>query len=62
MALFGRENRQMALFGREKRQNERIDMLERRVFLLEAQIDQIRAANSVPAPKAAPKRAAVKKV
>jgi hypothetical protein len=52
----------MALFGREKRQNERIDMLERRVFLLEAQIDQIRAANSVPAPKAAPKRAAVKKV
>jgi hypothetical protein len=50
------------MFGKQKRQNERIDMLERRVFLLEAQIDQIRAAAVVSesvAPRA--KRAPVRK-
>lgn len=51
----------MAFFGREKIQNERIETLERRVFLLESQIDQIRAANSTPAAKPAAKRATAKK-
>jgi hypothetical protein len=38
------------MFGREKRQEERIETLERRVFLLESQIDQIRATLSSPKP------------
>ena len=42
------------MFGREKRQEERIDRLERQVFLLQAQLDQVRA-------EIAPKKPAAKK-
>lgn len=48
------------MFGKEKKQNERIEMLERRVFLLESQMDQQRAASAASIAKPA-RRSAAKK-
>lgn len=46
------------MFKREKLQNERIELLERRVFLLEAALEQLRA-KEVPTAKAkAPRKKA----